>query len=283
MSFRGKKRVATALRQTIAHIILLCGAILMVLPFVWMISTSLKDSGQAFAFPPHWIPDPFVWDNYPSIFRSTPFALFLWNSFEIGVLSTLGQLFSCSLAGFAFAKLRWPGREFLFLLLLITIMIPFHVTIIPVFVIMKRLGWINTFLPLILPNFLGGAFGTFLMRQFFLTLPGELADAARIDGCSWRGIYWRIYQPLAKPALATLAIFTFMAAWNDLLGPLIFLNSMEKYTVSIGLPFFQGQHGATFWPQLMAASLVSISPLIVLFMTAQKYFIQGIATSGLNR
>jgi multiple sugar transport system permease protein len=255
----------------------------MVLPFVWMVSTSLKDAGQAFAFPPRWIPAPFVWDNYPSIFRSTPFALFLWNSFVVSGMSTVGQLLSCSMAGFAFSRLRWPGRDLLFLLLLATIMIPFHITIIPVFVIMKKLGWINTFLPLILPNFLGGAFGTFLMRQFFLTLPGELADAARIDGCSWRGIYWRIFLPLAKPALATLAVFTFMAAWNDLLGPLIFLNSMEKYTVSIGLTFFQGQHEATFWPQLMAASLVSISPLIVLYVSAQKYFIQGIATSGLNR
>jgi ABC-type glycerol-3-phosphate transport system permease component len=162
-------------------------------------------------------------------------------------------------------------------------MIPGQVTMIPVFVIMNKLGWINTYLPLTVPHFLGGAFGIFMLRQFFLSLPGELVDAARIDGASLIRCYWQVYMPLAKPALATLGIFTFMGSWNNLLGPLIYLNSMHKYTVSIALTFFRGQYGETYWPTLMAASLISVAPLMLLYILAQKYFIQGIATSGLKR
>ena len=211
---------SSKLERLSIYLIVACGGTLMIVPFLWMLSTSLKTTVQSMAFPPEWWPQPFVWENYIRIYEHMPFFTFLFNSSKIVFFVLIGQLATCSMAGYAFAKLRFPGRKALFLILLSTMMIPAEVTLIPVFVIMKYLGWINTHYALIVPAFFGSVFGTFLLRQFFLGLPNDLEDAARIDGCSPFGIYWRIMLPLAKPSLATLAIFTFMGTWNDFMRPL---------------------------------------------------------------
>lgn len=280
---RRSRQPLTWLRKPVAHLFLLVGSISMALPFLWMVVTSLKDQPQTFAFPPTLVPDPVVWENYLTVFTIMPFANYMLNSFWISVVTTLGTLLSCSMAGFALGRLQWPGRDLVFVIILSTLVIPAQVTMIPVFIIMNSFGWVNTFYPLTVPAFFGSAFGIFLMRQFFLTLPTELFDAAKIDGAHTIRIFWQIYMPLAKAALATLAVFTFMGTWNDLLTPLIYLNSMDKFTVSIALTLFRGQHGETHWPTLMAASFVSILPTLLLYIVAQRYFVQGIATSGLKR
>jgi len=264
------------------HAVLLLGAATMILPFLWMISTSLKGNAAILTLPPDIIPHPAVWQNFVDIFKVEPFALYLSNSLRYAVLATLGQLLTCSMAAYAFARLRFPGRDAIFILLVASLMIPYQVTMIPVFILVKYLGWIDSFKPLIVPNWLGGAFGTFMLRQYFLTIPRELMDAAKIDGSNYYGIYFRIFLPLAGPALATLGVFTFMWSWNDLLGPLIYLNTSTNYTVSIGLALFQSKF-LIIWGQMMAAALVSLVPIIVVFVLAQKYFVQGIATTGLRQ
>ena len=255
------------------------GGLTMVLPFVWMLSTSLKTTAQSMAFPPEWIPNPFVWENYTRITDYMPFFLFLYNSVKIAFFVVFGTLLTCSLAGYAFAKLRFPGRKPLFLLLLSTMMIPTQVTLIPVFVIMKYLGWINTHYALIVPAFFGSVFGTFLLRQFFLGIPNELEDAARIDGCTPWSIYWRIMLPLAKPSLATLAIFSFMGTWNDFMRPLIYLSDMTKMTLPVGLALL-ANHQDIRIPLIMAGALLSLLPILVLYVFGQKYFVRGIALTG---
>ena len=279
---RHPARLPAVGKRLAAHLVLLTGSITMVLPFAWMVSTALKGDQALMTYPPQWIPNPIAWHTFIEVFQVQPFSRYLGNSFFYALLATLGQLATCSMAGYAFARLRFPGRGTLFIMLLASLMIPYQVTMIPVFVIMKYLGWVDTFKPLVVPNWVGGAFGTFLLRQFFLSIPSELMDAAKIDGSDYYMILARIYLPLAGPALATLGVFTFMWAWNDLLGPLIYLNSPWNYTVSIGLAFFQSRR-YTIWGQMMAAALISLVPIIVLFLLAQKYFVQGIATTGLRR
>lgn len=263
------------------YILLIAIAVTMVLPFVWMISTSLKSEGDVFIFPPQWIPQPPHWSNYARVFQMFPFGLFAYNSFKIAILGTLGQVITCSFAAYAFARFEFKGRNTLFIMLLATLMVPGQVTLIPVFILMKTLGLVNTQAALIVPWWFGGAFGTFLLRQFFLTLPMELEDAARMDGCGRFGIYWRIIIPLSAPALATLAIFVFLSNWNDLLGPVIYLSNMDKMTLTVGLALFQGQY-QTQWNLLMAGSLITMIPIFVLFVVAQKYFVQGIALGGVK-
>ena len=225
MTIKTRDRLFDAL----TYALLILGALIMAGPFVWMISTSLKEPADQFS--KTFIPDPVTFKNYTGLWDALPFTRLIWNSFKIASLSTLGQLLTCSMAGFAFAAVKFRGRNALFVLLLVTLMIPFQVTLIPNFIIYRFLGLYGTQIPLYLPAFLGGAFGTFLLRQYFLTIPGELAEAARIDGASLWTIYWRIYLPLARPALAALAIFTFLFSWNDLFGPLIYLPSdLEKTT-----------------------------------------------------
>ena len=249
-------------------------------PFVWMISTSLKEPADQFS--KVLIPDPVTLKNYTGLWDALPFTRLIWNSFKIASLSTLGQLLTCSMAGFAFAAVKFRGRNALFVLLLVTLMIPFQVTLIPNFIIYRFLGLYGTQIPLYLPAFLGGAFGTFLLRQYFLTIPNELAEAARIDGASLWTIYWRIYLPLARPALAALAIFTFLFSWNDLFGPLIYLPSdLEKTTLPVGLALFQAQYSGR-WAVMMAGVTVSIAPIVIVFFFAQKQFIEGIALSGVK-
>jgi multiple sugar transport system permease protein len=246
-----------------------------------MISTSLKDNEAVFAVPPIWIPNPPLWSNYATVFQMVPFALFAFNSTKIAALATLGTLVSCSMGAFAFARLRFPGRGPLFAVLLSVLMIPGQVTLIPVYYVMAQLGWINTHFPLIVPAWFGGAFGIFLLRQFFLTLPQELMDAAKIDGCTPYGVYGRIFLPLAKPALATLAILSFIGSWNDFLSPLIYLNDQSMMTIPVGLASFQGLHNSD-WGPLMAGSFMACIPMLVLFVAGQRYFVRGIVLSGLK-
>ena len=264
--------------DTLAFAVLTLGAVAMMGPFVWMLSTSLKPMAEQFdmALIPH---SPTL-QNYPQLFQIMPFHLLLWNSLKLAMLSVVGQLLTCSMAAFIFAVVRFPFRNALFILLLVTLMVPAQITVIPQFIIFKWLGLYGTQAPLYLPSFLGGAFGTFLMRQYFLTIPIELAEAARIDGASLSRIFFTIYLPLSKPALAAFAIFSFLFSWNDLFSALIYLPSdMEKTTLTVGLALFQSQYSGQ-WTLMMAAALLSVAPIIVMFLAAQRHFIQGIAMSG---
>jgi len=270
------------LNKIITYTFLVSVAAILILPFLWIISTSLKGNESIFAIPPQWIPDKIHWDNYTNVFEKMPFFTYLRNSIFVSGMTIIGTLLSSSLVAYAFACLKWPGRNGVFIFVLATMMLPMQVTMIPLFVLFKNFGWLNTFKPLIVPAFFGGgAFNIFLLRQFFLTIPGELFDAARIDGCSeWR-IYWNIVLPLAKPALATVAILTFMMTWNDFFGPLIYLSDKLKGTLALGLAMFVGQH-QTEWGMLMAASVMMMIPMIVLFFLFQKYFIKGFMMSGIK-
>ncbi|RKY59886.1 MAG: carbohydrate ABC transporter permease [Candidatus Neomarinimicrobiota bacterium] len=270
------------LNKIITYTFLVGVAAILILPFLWIISTSLKGNESIFAIPPQWIPDKIHWDNYTNVFEKMPFFTYLRNSIFVSGMTIIGTLLSSSLVAYAFACLKWPGRNGVFIFVLATMMLPMQVTMIPLFVLFKNFGWLNTFKPLIVPAFFGGgAFNIFLLRHFFLTIPGELFDAARIDGCSeWR-IYWNIVLPLAKPALATVAILTFMMTWNDFFGPLIYLSDKLKGTLALGLAMFVGQH-QTEWGMLMAASVMMMIPMIVLFFLFQKYFIKGFMMSGIK-
>lgn len=263
-------------------IILILGAFVMLLPFVWLVSSSLKEENQIFQFPPVWIPNPVRWQNYSEALTYKPFNIYFLNTMIIVTLNMIAIVGSASICAYGFARIKFPGRDFWFGIVLATMMVPYFVLMIPQFIIFSRLGWIDTFLPLTVPFFFGGgAFNIFLLRQFFRTLPNELSDAARIDGCTELGIYWRIIMPLAKPALATVAIFTFLFSWNDFIGPLLYLSSPDKFTVAIGLATFRSVM-RTRWDLLMAASTAMILPVVLLFFFAQRYFIQGIVMSGIK-
>jgi multiple sugar transport system permease protein len=267
----------------VTYSLLTLGALLMVIPFFWMISTSFKLPADQFT--KTLIPHPFTWNNYRELFSiDLDFRLLFMNSFFISTMITLGQIITCSMGAFCFAVIKFKGRELLFTALLATLLIPFHVTLIPNFIIFSWLNLIGTSVPLWLPAFWGGAFGTFLIRQYFLTIPRELVDSARVDGASLLQIFWKIYMPIAKPALAALAIFTFQGAWNDLLHPLIYMPAVPNTTLTVGLAFFQQQmaHGGLF-TVLMAGAFISILPLLVIFFFAQKLFIEGVALSGIKR
>lgn len=251
-------------------------------PFLWMLSTSLKTQADIFRYPPEFIPSPPHFENYETILKGLSIPQFLFNSFKISALATVGQLLSCSLAAYAFARMQFRGKGILYGVLLATMMIPAQVTMIPVFLIMKSLGWIDSHNALIVPAFLGGAFGTFLLRQFFEAIPRDLEDAARIDGCGRFRIYWQIILPLAKPALATLGLFTFMTYWNDLLGPVIYLSSVEKMTLTVGLASLQAGEMVARHDLLMAGSILSIVPMLVLFVLAQKWFVRGVVMTGIK-
>jgi multiple sugar transport system permease protein len=268
------------LGDALAYLLLIIGSLAMVGPFVWMLSTSLKEPADQFTRT--LIPNPVTLENYRNLWAALPITKLILNSLKVASLAMIGQLLTCSMAAFVFATIKFRGRQFLFIMLLVTLMIPFQVTLIPNFILYKYLGLYGTQLPLYVPYFLGGAFGTFLLRQYFLTIPLELAEAARIDGASLFQIYWRIYLPLARPALAALAIFTFLFSWNDLFGPLIYLPSdLDKTTLPVGLALLQSQYGGK-WTIMMAGVLVSIAPIITVFFFAQKQFIEGIALSGVK-
>lgn len=262
--------------------LLVMGSALFLIPLLWMISTSLKAEGAIFVFPPQWIPKSLHWENYKTALTILPFATFFKNTCIITFFSLVGTLLSSSLVAFGFARLRFPGRRVLFMVLLGTMMIPYPVTLIPMYILFNRLGWVDTFLPLIVPSFFGSAFFIFLLRQYYLSIPLELDDAARIDGCGSFQIFYRIHLPLIKPALITVAILNFMGTWNDFLGPLIYLQSQEHYTLALGLNIFKGMY-STDWNLLMAASLVVLVPTVILFFFAQKRIIGGIALTGLKQ
>ena len=271
------------LLDSISYGLLLLGMALMVGPFLWMISTSFKLPGDQFT--KTLIPPTFTFNNFRELFSiDINFPLLFWNSTYISILMTVGQLLTCAMAAFCFAVVKFKGREVLFTALLLTLLIPPQVTLIPNFIIFKFLHLNGTSVPIWLPAFWGGAFGTFLLRQYFLTIPRDLVDAARVDGASLLDIFWKIYMPLAKPALAALAIFTFQGAWNDLLHPLVYMPSVPNTMLTVGLAFFQTQmtHGGKF-TVLMAGALISILPLLLVFFVAQKQFIEGIALSGVKR
>ncbi len=263
------------------YIVLSLGAVLMALPFLWTVLSSLKNMGQTFAVPPKIIPDPFVWENYPESLQALPFGRAYFNSFYIAAVVVAVQLLTASMAGYAFAKLKFKGHNLLFVLFLATMMIPSQVTMIPLFVIMKNLGLLGSHMSLILPAALFNAFGVFLMRQFIAALPDELEEAAIIDGAPVPVIFFKIVLPLVKPSLAAFGIFVFLGQWNNFLYPLIFLNKTESFTVPLLLNFFKGTY-ATDYPLLMAGTVISILPVLVVYMFFQKQIIQGIAVTGMK-
>jgi multiple sugar transport system permease protein len=272
--------------DVITYTLLIIGALSMVAPFLWMISVSFREPADQFSR--NIIPTPFTMQNYFDLFKDLPDQAFFYltfNSFKLSILTVIGQILTCSMAAFVFAVVKFKGRNILFTLLLVTMMIPPQVSLIPNFIIFKYLHLIGSQWPLILPAFWGGAFGTFLLRQYFLTIPRDLVDAARMDGASLFGIFWKVYLPLSKPAVAALSIFVFKDAWNDLLHPLVYLpTDMHKTTLTVGLAFFQQQlqMGGKF-TVLMAGAFLSILPLLIIFFIAQKQFIEGIALSGVKR
>jgi multiple sugar transport system permease protein len=264
---------------TYAALVLLSGAFLV--PFLWMVSSSLKTTEQIFQVPPSLLPHPAMWSNYPGAVQHIPFWRYMVNTLIVCAGSVAGSVFSSTLVAYSFGILRWRGRNSLFKLLLATMLLPPQVTMVPVFVIFRHLGMIDTFWPLILPSFFGVPFFIFLMRQFYLGIPYDLVEAARIDGCSEWTIYSRIILPLSGPAIATVALFAFVWAWTDFMNPLIYLQDQQKFTLSLGLQQFQESHNAQ-WALLMAASTLITLPMIVLFFSLQRYFIEGIATTGLK-
>jgi multiple sugar transport system permease protein len=270
-----------ALRAAFTYAALLFFALLFIAPFLWMVSTSLKPDNQIFSDQVRWIPRPVQWHNYPDALASFPFWLYLRNTLLVCVMTMVGTVVSSALPAYGFSRLKWKGRDVLFVILLMTIMLPEQVTLMPVFLIFRNLGWTGTFLPLIIPPFLGGAFYIFLLRQFFMTIPQELSDAARIDGCTELGILTRVIMPMAKPALATVALLSFTNAWMDFLKPLVYLHDERSYTLAIGLQSFLGRHNSE-WALLMAAATVMTLPMLVLFFFAQRTFIQGIALTGMK-
>lgn len=273
-------RAMTRMRRNdwAAFLALCLGAVAMFGPFVWLLSTSLKPMAEQFDM--RLLPQQPTLGNYTRLFEIMPFHLLIWNSLKISLISTLGQLLTCSMAAFMFAIVRFPGRNILFALLLVTLMVPAQVTAIPQFIIFKTIGLYGTQAPLYIPSFLGGAFGTFLMRQYFRTIPLELAEAARMDGASLARIFFTIYLPLAKPALAAFAIIAFMVSWNDLFSALIYLPSdVDKTTLTVGLALFQQQYSG-HWTLMMAASIISMAPVVIAFFMAQKQFVAGMAMTG---
>lgn len=266
--------------KIVAYTILSIGGSLMILPFLWMLSTSLKSAGDVFVFPPKWIPKPIMWRNYIDAWNAVPFNRFFINSIFVSISVTVGQVITSCLAAYAFARLNFIGREKLFLGYLATMMVPGQVTMIPVFILLKKLNWIDTYQALILPGIFS-AYGTFMLRQFFMTIPNDLIDAAKIDGCSQLGILAKIVIPLSIPAIATLATFIFLGVWNDFMWPLIVTNSMEMKTLPVGLASFQGLY-TTDWTLLMAASTIVLIPVIIVYVFNQRFFVKGIVLSGIK-
>ena len=274
-------RVQRVIKNVLVYLLLTVAAIVISIPLVWMVSTALKTPKQIFTWPMEWIPDPFVWENFSRAMTSRPFGRWTINSSIVASLSVIGHCLSATVVAYSFSRLRWRGRNTVFLVMLATLMLPEEVTLVPQFLIFRDLGWVNTLLPLWVPPFFGGAFNIFVMRQFMITLPRELDDAARLDGCTYIGILIRIIVPQLLPVLGFIAINTFRARWNDFFRPLIYLNDPQLFTLALGLRSFRDEFSVE-WSLLMAASLVAMLPVIVLFFFAQRYFIQGIVFTGVK-
>ena len=280
-----RARTAQRIRRGVGRVLLYLALLLFTawfaLPLLWMVTSSVKARADIYQYPPVWFPHPQHWENYAHLFQQWPFWTYLRNTMIITIPSMCGQLLSSSVVAYGFARVKWPGRNIVFVIVLTTMMLPFQVTLVPLYIIFRQLHWIGTFLPLIVPNFFGSAFDIFLLRQFFLGIPLELSDAARIDGCNHLAIYWRIVLPLAKPALATVALFEFLYNWNDFMGPLVYLNDNSLYTLSVGLQNFQSMRQPT--PELlMCACTLMVVPIIIVFFFAQRTFIQGVTMTGLK-
>jgi multiple sugar transport system permease protein len=282
-----------SINRLIIFIVLLIGAIIMITPFAFLISSSLKTETQVFQFPIQWIPNPMRWMNYVEALTQKPFLQYFFNTMVIVVFNQIAILLTASLCGYGFARIEFPGKNFWFGVALATMMLPYYVTMVPQFIEFSKyiskltapISWMDSSLPLIVPYFFGGgAFNVFLFRQFFRTLPEDLSDAARMDGCSEFGIYWRIFVPLSTAVFITVSIFTFMASWNDFIGPLLYINSPEKFTVALGLAQYRSMMGVgrTRWDLLMAASVAMTAPVVLLFFILQRYFIKGVVMSGIK-
>ncbi|MBZ0285429.1 MAG: carbohydrate ABC transporter permease [Anaerolineae bacterium] len=269
------------IEKILSYATLIAVAAVFVLPLYWMLATALKTPEQTFALPPEWIPNPIQVQNFAEVFREVPFGRFIINTFILVALNVVGELFAVTLVAYGFARLRFPGRSFLFLVMLATLMIPYHVTLVPRFILFSKLGWINTYLPLFVPAFCGSSFLIFLVRQYMMSIPFDLDEAAYIDGATWFDVFWRIILPLSRPALVLVVVFTFVGVWNDFLQPLIYLNDPQLFTVSLGLSFFQGAR-ETNWNLLMAGSLLATIPPLILFFIAQRQLIGGISIEGLK-
>jgi multiple sugar transport system permease protein len=281
---RTAKRLRGLARGLFMHVLLLSTSALLLLPLFWMMSTGLKTAGQEWTFPPKFLPDPVHWQNYleAMAYLPVPFYRSVINTLIVTIGATLGTMMSCTLAAFSFARLRYRGRDFMFGLVLATMMLPGVVTLIPTFLIFKVLGWLDTFLPLIVPYWLGSsAFSIFLMRQFFMTIPPELDEAARIDGASSLSILWNVVLPLSGPVLTTVVIFQTLWRWNDFMEPMLYLSNMQNYTVALALRTFSNVHSPHI-NYMMALASLQVIPVIILFFFAQRYFVRGITLTGLS-
>lgn len=283
-----ERRLAAAgfpkgLAAVLRHALLILVAVAFMFPFYWMVITALKENTQVFTYPIQWWPDPIRWQNFPEAmtYAGFPFLLFLRNSTFYALSVMIGTVISCAAVGYGFARLRFPGRDLLFLMTVATLMIPGIVTFIPTFILFKTLGMLGTYAPLIIPAFFGNAFFIFLMRQFFQGLPVELVDAARVDGASEFRIFWQIMLPLVRPALLVMAVFTFLWTWHEFFGPLVYLSDQNQYPLSLGLFAFRAQR-TTEWSLMMAASTLATMPLVVVFFFAQRYFLEGIRLTGIK-
>jgi multiple sugar transport system permease protein len=267
---------------TIASYMILIGlSFVVLLPFFWMVSTSLKTKATMWQFPPQWIPDSPRWSNYVDAFSFAPFSTYIMNTLTIELFVILGQVVSCTIVAYGFSRFRFRGREVLFMIMLATMLIPDQVTMIPLFLMFSKFGWVDTYLPLTVPMFFGNAFFVFLMRQYMLTIPKDLDEAAKIDGANSFQILWKVLVPLLRPSMTIIVVFTFSNVYNDFMGPLIYLNSPEKFTLAVGLANFVSSRGSE-WNLLMAASTVTLLPLLILYYFAQRNLIGGVASMGIK-
>jgi ABC-type glycerol-3-phosphate transport system permease component len=277
------RKQSETIRNIFSYLLLSMGSLMILVPFAWMISTSLKLKADVYVFPPKWIPSPLQWHNYSDALTTFPFPLYTLNSIIIVVFVLIGTLLSCSLSAYGFSRLNAPGRNVIFLILLSTMMLPSAVTMVPIYLFFNKLGWIDTFLPLIVPAWFGSAFFIFMMRQFYMGIPFELEDSARIDGCNAYGTWLKIMVPLSKPVMVTVAVFTFMGTWNDFMGPLIYLTDENKRTLALGLSYFQGSaRSSPDLHLLMAATLYAIAPCVVLYFLSQRVFVKGMVFTGVK-
>ncbi len=267
--------------RVLVYLMLVLYSVLFAAPFFWLVTSAVKRPEQLMAYPIQWIPDPVVWSNFREGWQFRPFSLYLRNTLYVAVLSTIGSVLSSSLVAYGLTRIDWPGRRVLFVTLIGTMMLPGQVVMVPLFALFVRLGWVDTFKPLWVPAFFAGAFYVYLLRGFFQAIPRDLSEAATIDGASEWAIYWRIVMPLARPALATVGLFAFIGAWNDFVGPLIYIVNENNYTLALGLSMFRGQYG-TYWHYLLAVSTLVTLPIVVLFFFTQRTFIQGITMTGLK-
>jgi multiple sugar transport system permease protein len=278
---RRGKFIRQMLNHALVYALLIFGAVIFMAPFLWMLGTSLKDPKHIFVFPPQLIPNPVRFSNYPEAWARLPFTQFAWNTIKITLHNAVVDTLVSSLVAYSFARLRAPGKDFLFILVLATMMVPYEITLVPLYIVWSRLKLVNTFAPLMVPSWFAWPMFVFLLRQFIATIPYDLDDAARIDGCSTFGIWWRIILPLCKPALAAVAVFSFVGNWNDFQGPLIYLSDMSKYTLALGLHMLQGGR-FIFIHHVMALSVIIVTPILIVFFSAQRYFIQGVTLSGIT-